>query len=358
MASAPRGNVLSFGHRSGVSASDEVSPAAPQRLRLPTSRFRLGVLGRFLPRGSSVVVCRVPSACWSAARPSAARSRPVHRRLGFRLGCLYRGRPSVRLVASDVLELFSQSPGTPCSALRSSGFSSGPLGSFGLPLCRQHNSSVLFAEARGDALLNPELHGPVDSSSLRRQSGSPGSSIHSRSPERPCRLPQSPLPGPRLGVDPLSSSISGAPSSVSGYHRPVRDLREFSCPGVLHSDCGSSLSRHGCHDAVLGRSAGVCLPSFQPPASCAVEGQAVQGSGAHSSGSVLASAPLVSGPSGASGGCPSVPSTAEGSTQTASLPSLPPEPPCASSDCVSYIERSVRTVSFTSAVACQLARCR
>ena len=87
--------------------------------------------------------------------------------------------------------------------------------------------------------------------------------------------------------------------------------------------------------------------------SCAVDGPAIQGSGAHSNGSVLASTPLVSRPSGASGGCSSVPSTVEGSTQTALLPSFPPEPPRASSDCVSYIERSARIFSFTS-----LARCR
>ena len=82
------------------------------------------------------------------------------------------------------------------------------------------------------------------------------------------------------------------------------------------------------------------------------------GSGAHSCGSVLASAPLVSRPSGASGGCPSVPSTAEGSTQTAAFPPLPPEPLRASYDCVSYLERSARSLGFTSAVARQLACCR
>ena len=156
----------------------------------------------------------------------------------------------------------------------------------------------------------------------------------------------------------MSSGVSGVASSLAGEHRPVRDVLECSSLGVLRSDCGSSVGGHGRHDAVVGRSAGVCLPSFRPTASCAVEGQAVQGSGAHSCGSVLASAPLVSQPSGASGGCPSVPSMAEGSTQTASLTSLPPEPPHASCDCVSYIKQSARAFSFTLAVARQLARCR
>ena len=66
---------------------------------------------------------------------------------------------------------------------------------------------------------------------------------------------------------------------------------------------------------------------------------------------------LVSRPSGASGGCPG-PSTGEGSTQTASLSSFPPEPPRASDDCISYIERSACTFGFSSPVARQLACCR
>ena len=108
----------------------------------------------------------------------------------------------------------------------------------------------------------------------------------------------------------------------------------------------------------MGRPSGVCLPSLQPTASRASEGQEIQGSGAHPCGSVFTLAPLVSGPSGASGGCPSVPSTAEGSTQTVALPSFPPEPPRASSDFVSYLEQSAQSFGFTSAVARQLARCR
>ena len=155
----------------------------------------------------------------------------------------------------------------------------------------------------------------------------------------------------------MSPSILGASSSLAVHHRPVCDFDERSSPSVLLADCGSSVGGHGCHDAVLGRPSGVCLPSLRPTASCAGEGHAIQGSGAHPCGSVLASTPLVSRPFGASGGFPSVPSTAEGSTQTAALPSFPPEPPRASFDCISYIERSARSFGF-SAVAHQLARCR
>ena len=131
-----------------------------------------------------------------------------------------------------------------------------------------------------------------------------------------------------------------------------------SSPSVLLSGGGFAVSGHGRHDAALGRPACLCLPSLRPAASCAVKGLAIQGSGVHPCGSILASAPLVSGSSGASGGCPSVPSTAEGSTQTAPLPSFSPEPPRASSDCISYLERSAHSFRFSSAVARQLARCR
>ena len=172
-----------------------------------------------------------------------------------------------------------------------------------LPVLRGHLVSlfadnttalVLSSEARGDSLLHPEHRSPVDSAPVRGPLGSLGSAIHSRSPECPCRLPQSPLAGPWLGMDPLPSGVSGVASSLASEHRPVRDFLECSSPGVLRSDCRSSVGGHGRHDAVVGRFSGVCLHSFRPAASCAVEGLAIQGSGAHPCGSVLASTPLVS----------------------------------------------------------------
>ena len=282
---------------------------------------------------------------------------PQLRTPGCGLGHLSRGRPAVRLVASGVFELFDQPLGTPSGPLRCSGFSAGPSGSFGVSLCGQHDSSVLSSEARGDSLLHSECCRPDHSPSLRRPSDFPSSAIHFGSPERSCGHSQSPLADLGLGMDPLSSGISGVASPMAGEHRHVCDFLECSSPSVLCSSCGSAVGGHGCHDSVVGRSSGVCLPYFRPSASCAVEGSAIQGSGAHPCGSVLASVPLVSRPSGASGGCPSVPSTTEGSTQTAAFPPLPPEPPCALSNCVPCLERSTRAFGFTSAVARQLARC-
>ena len=69
-----RCHVVPVFHHSGVSAADALPSTPPQHSRSSPSRFRLGVLGRFLPRGSSVVVLRVPS----VRRSSAARSSPLH----------------------------------------------------------------------------------------------------------------------------------------------------------------------------------------------------------------------------------------------------------------------------------------
>ena len=104
-----------------------------------------------------------------------------------------------------------------------------------------------------------------------------------------------------------------------------------------------------CHHApVVGRPSGLCLPSLRPHHADSCEGSAISGVGADS-------APLVS---GASGGSCLLPATKEGSSQTTAFPSLPPEPPRASADCVSYLQRSARHSSFSAAVARQLAHCR
>ena len=55
------------------------------------------------------------------------------------------------------------------------------------------------------------------------------------------------------------------------------------------------------------------------------------------SSSLVASSPLVSGPSGASGDCSSVPFPSEGSTLPTFLPWFPPDPPRASPLCVESV---------------------
>ena len=87
VASAAGGHVFSGVNHSGVSAPDAFS-SAPAELRRPSpGRFGQRGLGFLLPRGSSVVVRRVPSSRRSSSGSLSAQSVAVHRCLGFRLRC-------------------------------------------------------------------------------------------------------------------------------------------------------------------------------------------------------------------------------------------------------------------------------
>ena len=224
-------------------------------------------------------------------------------------------------------DLFDQPPGTSCGVLRGTGFSSGPSRSLRVPLCAQYDRSVDLQKRGGGGGGGGSLHdsehcSPVDPSPLQTPPDQTGSAYYSRQAQCVSGFSESLLPGPRLGADLVSSGLPGASMSMACDNRPLCDLDECLASGVLCSDGRSSVSGHERHDAVVGWHAGTCLPALRPSASCAVEGSAVQGSGAHPCGSVLVTAPLVSRLSGDSGGCPGVPSAAEGSTQTAALPSF------------------------------------
>ena len=214
--------------------------------------------------------------------------------------------------------------------------------------------SYLRKQARRHTLFDPQYGSSVYPPAVRGSPHPPGSPVHSGVSQCDGRLTQSQVSGPWVGVDLMSLSLSRTPPPLACDDQPVCD---HSSPSVLFADVRSLVSGYGHHDAVVGRPPGLCLPTHRSSASCAVEGSGVQGSGAHVSGSILASTYLISGPSGASGGCSGVPPTAEGYTQTAALPSLPPEPPRASADCVSYIECSTLAFGFSASVARQLACC-
>ena len=189
-------------------------------------------------------------------------------------------------------------------------------------------------------------------------------------------------------MDFMSAGIRLASASVARHHQPLLDVDDPSPSGVFLTDVQPDVCRHRCDVAVLGRSAGVCLPSLQPSSSSVGEGSGFQRPEADVGGPLLASAPLVPGPSGAapgdpplpatkegssqtaplpslppepvraSAGDPPLPATKEGSSQTAPLPSLPPEPVRASADCLLYLRRSACQAGFSDAVAGQLTHCR
>ena len=191
---------------------------------------------------------------------------------------------------------------------------------------------------KGDSFHSPQFRRSGDPEALRIPSDSFSPSVHSGSSQCLGGLPQSSFAGPQVGVDLVFSSFQGPPSHVACDHRLVCGGSQPPSSCLLFPDGRSSVGGHGCDNAAVGWSSGLRLSSLRHSPACHREGLAVSGAGAHVGGSLLASAPVVSGSSGVSGGCSGVPSMSEGSTQTAPLPSFSPEPPCASSDCTSYIE--------------------
>ena len=156
----------------------------------------------------------------------------------------------------------------------------------------------------------------------------------------------------------MSSGLHRLASPVACHDRPVRDSYDPSPSSVLFSNVRSDVGGHGCDVTVLGRPTGVCLSPVQPSSSSPGEGLGVPELGANVGSSVLASTPLVPGPSGAAGRHSSLPAQTERSSQTAPFPSLPPAAVHASVDCVSYLRRSARQAGFSNAVASQLTHCR
>ena len=96
---------------------------------------------------------------------------------------------------------------------------------------------------------------------------------------------------------------------MASHHRPLCDLFEPSLASVFLSHARPAVRRHGCDAAVMGRPPSLRLPSLRPSSSGVGEGSGVQEAGADVGGSVLASAPLVPGPSGAASGDPPLPAT-------------------------------------------------
>ena len=233
-----------------------------------------------------------------------SRSLSLLRHFGSGLECGSRQPPSLRLVVSPLLALFHQSVRAAGNPLCCSGFSPSPPGSDGGRLFGQLHGPGLPPEAGGHSLVVSECGGSRTSSALRVSVGSPSASVHSWPSECSCGFAQLPLSGPWLRMDVMSSGFRGASASVARHHRPLRDVYDTSSSFVLLADVRPDVCRHRCDVAVLGRSAGLCLPSLQPSSSGVGEGLGFQRPGADVGGSLLASAPLVPGPSGAAPGDP------------------------------------------------------
>ena len=232
------------------------------------------------------------------------------------------------------------------------------MGSCGAGVLRQHHTPGIPPGTGWHSVLDFECSGAVSSPPLRIQQCSTSSRVCSGALECLAGFAQSPFSGPRLRVDLVSGGLPRTSLPVACHNRPLCDVSESLPACVLRSGDGSAVGWHGCHAPVMGRPAGLCPPSLQPHLVGSGEGSSILGVGADPGGSIMASAPLVSRSSGASGGDSLLPATKEGSSQTTAFPSLPPEPPRASADCVLYLQRSTQHSGVSAAVARQLAHCR
>ena len=307
-----RHDVLHVSHSSRFSSPHEVSPASPQCSRSSPARRGSRFLGRWLPQGSSVMVRRLPSVSRSSPRRGPPRPLSLLQRFGPRLGRCFRRPPPLRLVVSPLLALFDQPARAIGHPLRDSGFSASPPGSVCSRVFRQLHGFGLPPEAGGHSLIFPECGGSGTASPLRVSISSSSSPVHSRPSECSGGFTQPPLSSPQLRMAFVSSGSVGALASLASPHRPLRDIAEPSPAGVCLTHVRPTVSRHGCDVAVVGRAAGLCLPSVQPSSSSIGEGSGFQGPGADIGSSFLASAPLVPGPSGAASGDPPLPATTGG----------------------------------------------
>ena len=236
---------------------------AAGRLLLESACF----LGRHLPLGSSVVVRRLPSSRWLLPGRIPPRSLSILRRFRSRLGCSSRRPPSVRLVVSPLLEFFYQSARAPGYSICHSRLPTSPSGSDGGGLLRQFYSSGISPQTGRYSFLVSERGGSGSSSPLRGSVGSPSPAIHSRSSQCPGGFSQPSVPGPRFGMDLMSSGLRRIASPLACHDRPVRDSYDPSPSSVLFSNVRSDVCRHRCDVTILGRSAGVCLSPVQPHSS-------------------------------------------------------------------------------------------
>ena len=138
-----------------------------------------------------------------------------------------------------MLQLFHQPPGTLGGALRSSGSSTSSQGSFNVSLCTTLQPCLTSANREGFIL---RLSMPSECLS---------------------GFAQPSLSSPRVGVDSLSSGLSRGFTSLACDSRSLCDESEPSASSLLFADAGSSVGRHGCHDAVVGRHSGLRLSPFR-----------------------------------------------------------------------------------------------
>ena len=283
--------------------------------------------------------------------PSVSRPRLLVRRLGRRVGCASGSPSRFRPLGLPPGINVNQRQRTPGHSARSPPISVVSTRSYGGGVLRQRHSSSISPQGRGHQVSFAERHRSGDPALVRVSRHPSGSSIYPGLQQRPGGHSVSPAPAPSFRVVPQHDRISIFMSTVAGPNRFVCDLRQSLLFDLFFSLPGSSVGRHRRIPPILGRSAGLRLSSFFHHSQSPREAPGISGDGAHPCGSVLGSAPLVSGPPPAVAGPSGHSSRSSRPPAPASVSASLPGSPPAQASCLETLQQFTRAAGFSSTVA-------
>ena len=296
---------------------------------IPTARVVVRRLGRRSGRSSrrgSVVTSSIPTA------------RVVVRRLGRRLGRSSRRGSVFRPVVSERTGVVHQRQRASGHREGSVVFRSSGAGLRNLPVRRQLHRYGISAQPERHSFSNFECHSPKDSSFGGISEDHSCSSVY-HGPTQ-CVGGRSISAKPDLGfrMDSEGRGLSGSQEKVASLHRPLCHLSKSLLFTVFLSFPQSECSGHGCVAPELEWVAGVCLSILVTHSSGSQEAPIVIWRPPDSHSSVLATASMVSGASGPSGGRSCSSSSIPGPSSTAPLSSIPSGGVKAVSSCLETIQ--------------------
>ena len=314
-------------------------------------RLLSGPVGRLLPSECLLVAGSDSSGGGGVSITGVPEPRLLVRRgLGRSLGGVGRFGP---LVSGGGLSLHQCQGALSCRA------GSSPLrGSFlrvhGGGFRGQLHCRGLSAEGRGHPFARSQFHCAAN---FLVGGGSPHcsrSAVHYEEEQGAGGCPIHAQSDPGLGGDSEDGGLSRSLQEVTGDGRLVCHLVKSLLFTLFFALPRSESLGDGCAPPVLERSSGVRLPTLGPDSPCAQEAPFVIRGVDDSDSSLLASAALVPGASGAPGGWCSCASIVSRSSQTASFPPSLSGDPQAVSSCLVTIQHFTRAEGFSALVAAQL----
>ena len=227
--------------------------------------------------------------------PSLTRPRLLVRRLGRSVGCSSGSPGRFRPLGLPPRIYVHKHQGIAGHPTRSPPLSVVSTRSYGCSLLQQRHGGSVFPQRGRYQVSYAQHHSPGDPAMGGVSRHPSGSTVHPGLQQCPSGRSVSPSPAPSFRVVPQHDRLSIFVSSVAGPNRFICDLRQSSMFDLFLSLPGSSGGGHGRLPPVLGRSAGLRLPSICHHSQSPREAQGISGDGAHPSGSALGAAPLVYG---------------------------------------------------------------